>query len=84
MHVFELGGLQSGGLQSRATELGSRNALIALGEGAGVMRTLILMYLGLEAGGLQSRATNLGSRNALFALVEGAGVMRTRILMHSR
>ena len=45
--IFGVGDLQSGNLQSRATDLGSLNAFIALLRGAGVLRTVILMYLAL-------------------------------------
>ena len=83
--MFGVGDLQSGDLQSRATDFGSHNALIALVGGGGPEDTNIVVFgVGdLQSGNLQSRATDLGSRSAFIALAEGAGVMRGRILMYS-
>ena len=44
INAFGAGDLQSGNLQSRATDLESRNVLIEFVGGAGVMRTLISIY----------------------------------------
>ena len=68
-----LRGLQSGGLQSRATDFGSCNALIALVGGGDPEDTNIDVsdVEGLQSGGLQSGATDFGCRNTLIALAAG-------------
>ena len=65
--------------------MGSRSALIALVEEAGVMRTpIILMYVMLGTYSLETYTLTQSIwdlANALMALVAGAGVMRKLILM---